>query len=77
MVLAFLFPPSLELVHSLGDPLLSRSSVCSSFRPAPSLNVSSCGREVPGESMLSAETGLEAFEKPLCSFLPIEWRQSD
>ncbi|KAF1894765.1 hypothetical protein Lal_00021059 [Lupinus albus] len=31
---------------------------------APSLNVPSCGREVPGESMLSAETGLEAFEKP-------------
>jgi hypothetical protein len=25
------------------------------------------GREVPGESMLSAETGLEAFEKPFCS----------
>jgi hypothetical protein len=23
----------LELVHSLGDPLLSRSRVCSSFRP--------------------------------------------
>jgi hypothetical protein len=23
----------LKLVHSLGDPLLSRSSVCSSFRP--------------------------------------------
>ncbi|GFS40453.1 hypothetical protein Acr_00g0068650 [Actinidia rufa] len=34
MVLALLSPPSLELVHSLGDPLLSRSSVCSSFRPA-------------------------------------------
>ena len=33
MVLASLSPPSLELVHSLGDPLLSRSSVCSSFRP--------------------------------------------
>ena len=27
MVLASLSPPSLELVHSLGDPLLSRSSV--------------------------------------------------
>lgn len=33
MVLAPLSPPSLELVHSFGDPLLSRSSVCSSFRP--------------------------------------------
>lgn len=33
MVLASLSPPSLELVHPLGDPLLSRSSVCSSFRP--------------------------------------------
>lgn len=30
---AWFLPPSLELVHSLGDPLLSRSSVCSSFRP--------------------------------------------
>ena len=29
---AWFSPPSLELVHSLGDPLLSRSSVCSSFR---------------------------------------------
>jgi len=33
MVISFLFPPSLELVHSSGDPLLSHSSVCSSFRP--------------------------------------------
>ncbi|KAK7232844.1 hypothetical protein RIF29_47718 [Crotalaria pallida] len=41
------------------------------------LSCRSCGREVPGESMLSAETGLEAFEKPVCSFLPIEWRQPD
>jgi hypothetical protein len=32
MVLASLSPPSLELVHLLGDPLLSRSRVCSSFR---------------------------------------------
>ena len=38
MVLAFLFPPSLELVHSLGDPLLSRSSVCSSFRPVSEIS---------------------------------------
>jgi hypothetical protein len=33
MVLASLSPPSLGVAHSLGDPLLSRSSVCSSFRP--------------------------------------------
>lgn len=32
------FPPSLELVHSLGDPLLSRSSVCSSFRPVSEIS---------------------------------------
>ncbi|KAG0501213.1 hypothetical protein HPP92_001285, partial [Vanilla planifolia] len=38
MVLAPLSPPSLELVHSLGDPLLSRSSVCSSFRPVSYLS---------------------------------------
>ncbi|KAL3591339.1 hypothetical protein D5086_009979 [Populus alba] len=30
---AWLLPPSLELVHSLGDPLLSRPRPCSSFRP--------------------------------------------
>lgn len=28
----------------------------------------SCGREVQGESMLSAETGLEAFEKTFLLF---------
>ena len=38
MVLASLSPPSLELVHSLGDPLLSRSSVCSSFRPVSEIS---------------------------------------
>nr|UYK51767.1 hypothetical protein [Paphiopedilum micranthum] len=38
MVLAPLSPPSLELVHSLGDPLLSRSSVCSSFRPVRTIS---------------------------------------
>ncbi|CAN6446147.1 unnamed protein product [Victoria cruziana] len=30
--------PSWELVHSLGDPLLSRSSVCSSFRPVSGIS---------------------------------------
>ena len=34
----FLPPLSLELVHSLGDPLLSRSSVCSSFRPVSEIS---------------------------------------
>lgn len=38
MVLAPLSPPSLELVHSLGDPLLSRLSVCSSFRPVSEIS---------------------------------------
>ena len=38
MVLASLSPPSFELVHSLGDPLLSRSSVCSSFRPVSEIS---------------------------------------
>lgn len=38
MVIASLSPPSLELVHSLGDPLLSRSSVCSSFRPVSDIS---------------------------------------
>lgn len=38
MVLASFFPPPLELVHSLGDPLLSRSSVCSSFRPVSEIS---------------------------------------
>lgn len=38
MVLASLSPPSLELVHSLGDPLLSRLSVCSSFRPVSEIS---------------------------------------
>ncbi|KAK1408571.1 hypothetical protein QVD17_40459 [Tagetes erecta] len=33
MVLAPLSHPPFELIHSLGDPLLSRSSVYSSFRP--------------------------------------------
>jgi len=33
--------------------------------------VPSCGREVPGESMLSAETGLEAFEKPFSLFFRV------
>ena len=31
-------PPSFELVHSLSDPLLSRSSVCSSFRPVSEIS---------------------------------------
>lgn len=35
---AWFLPPSLELVHSLGDPLLSRSSVCSSFRPVSEIS---------------------------------------
>jgi len=35
---AWFLPPSLELVHSLGDPLLSRSSVCSSFRPVSDIS---------------------------------------
>lgn len=35
---AFFLPPSLELVYSLGDPLLSRSSVCSSFRPVSEIS---------------------------------------
>lgn len=38
MVLAPLSPPPFELVHSLGDPLLSRSSVCSSFRPVSEIS---------------------------------------
>lgn len=32
------FLPPFELVHSLGDPLLSRSSVCSSFRPVSEIS---------------------------------------
>ncbi|ERN18573.1 hypothetical protein AMTR_s00065p00126320 [Amborella trichopoda] len=35
---AWFLPPSLELVHSLGDPLLSRSSVFSSFRPVSGIS---------------------------------------
>ena len=35
---AWFLPPSLEFVHSLGDPLLSRSSVCSSFRPVSEIS---------------------------------------
>ncbi|CAN6440316.1 unnamed protein product [Victoria cruziana] len=30
--------PSWELIHLLGDPLLSRSSVCSSFRPVSGIS---------------------------------------
>lgn len=36
---AWFLPPSpFELVRSLGDPLLSRSSVCSSFRPVSEIS---------------------------------------
>ncbi|KAH7656009.1 hypothetical protein IHE45_18G050900 [Dioscorea alata] len=37
-VKAWFSPSSLEMAHSFGDPLLSRSSVCSLFRPVSDIS---------------------------------------
>ncbi|PKI40645.1 hypothetical protein CRG98_038960 [Punica granatum] len=75
MVLAFLSPPSLELVHSSGDPLLSRSSVCSSFRPyqdpcAPALDqIKLPARSAPYDPQQKMSLATRRGHSPCCGSL--------
>ncbi len=78
MVLASLSPPSLGVAHSLGDPLLSRSSVCSSFRPVSDIFAHClslcCCQHFPGpsqNSLLERRQAKPAKLGVLCDYVGI------